>query len=295
MITFTAGGPALHKPFDGHSLLRLQQQLRSEIVDAPAVDVGEWHAMDVKDKPELVTHELQNVVIQYSIPAELKDLQKQYPGTQLEWAEEHFGERVSGEPLNPPPSHERWMGGRYNAEHQGEQGAFSHSYPERFWPAWAGAEYHAMKESRSVAWEPRHGIRFPYGDYGNILHMLYERPDTRQAYLPIWFPEDLCAADVAKERVPCTLGYHFLLRRGRLHLFYPIRSCDLIRYWPDDIYMACRLVQHTIEQLRIKETCDNAEREVWVNTRPGTLTMWAGSLHVFAGDLPKLRKENSNA
>src|SRR5690606_6346025 len=123
---------------------------------------------------------------------------------------------------------------------------FSHTYPERFWPKWAGVEDYGMK-LRDFTHE---GIRFLYGDYNDLIEVIKKDPTTRQAYLPIWFPEDLNAA-INGQRVPCTLGYHFIIRRGYLHINYFIRSCDIIRHFKNDIYLACRLVYDVIKKTKL--------------------------------------------
>src|SRR3954468_15378336 len=92
------------------------------------------------------------------------------------------------------------------------------------------------------------GIRYDYGDLQDVVDMLVRSPYTRQAVLPVWFPEDTGA--VHGERVPCTLIYHWMLRDGRLHCFYDIRSCDFVRYFRDDVYFAMRLTQWLIEQVQ---------------------------------------------
>jgi thymidylate synthase len=129
------------------------------------------------------------------------------------------------------------------------------------------------KFSRDMQPELR-GIRFEYGDLGDLVTLLRNEPHTRQAYLPIWFPEDLTAANQG-ERVPCTLGYHFLWRDGELNMTYLIRSCDLIRYFRDDVYMACRLLQWMCIELDLV---------------PGSLMMHIISLHIFEGDLRMLER-----
>lgn len=234
-----------------------------------------------------VTREAANVSFQYKIPvlvgALARDVQPNLP-----WAEDHFNERVSGKPLNPPPSHERWPYARAGNEEHMEGGKFSHTYPERFWPKYAamgGPNFEEYKEKGYI--EPRYGIRFAYGDYMDLVHLLWDSPQTRQAYLPIWFPEDLTAAREG-QRVPCTLGYHFLMRGNELNMTYFIRSCDLVRYFRDDVYMACRLVQYTLGLLRVKRT--DKHWAPWSIIQPGKLTMHIGSLHCFEGDVPMLEK-----
>jgi hypothetical protein len=141
---------------------------------------------------------------------------------------------------------------------------FSHTYMQRFWP-------------KSLA----HGIEFPLGDLDDVVQLLFEDPYTRQAYLPIWFPEDTGA--VHKERVPCTIGYFFIMRNNRLHMRYHIRSCDFNRYLRDDIYMAVRLQLWILEQLVDKELRSDIS-QLWVDVTPGDFLMDIDSLHVIGGD-----------
>jgi hypothetical protein len=252
----------------------IYNELRDRLLDdAPEVDVGEWHAQQV-DQDFLVSKELRNVVFEMGMPHTRHDAVDLIEPN-MPWAEQHFAERVGGKPLNPPPSHVNWPWASANEKHQTQGGgAFSHSYPERMWCA------HMRNHAGSTRY-PR-GIRFNYGDLGDLVELLRRNPRTRQAYLPIWFPEDLMAAHQG-ERVPCTLGYHFLIREGLLHVTYPIRSCDFIRYFNDDVYLAVRLAQWVRDQLENK----TGKLEYHV----GTLTLLINSLHIFKGDISRLERE----
>ena len=79
--------------------------------------------------------ELHNVVAEFSVPDSLQQWQDLCQ-PDLPWAEEHFQERVSGQPLNPPPSFIRWPW--HSAEEASkfltENRRFDHTYPERYWP-----------------------------------------------------------------------------------------------------------------------------------------------------------------
>jgi thymidylate synthase len=79
------------------------------------------------------------------------------------------------------------------------------------------------------------------------------------------------------ERVPCSLGYHFLIRRGKLSCRYFIRSCDFVRHFNDDVYMTARLMQWVADQLPGVEC--------------GKLLVWVGSLHCMKGDEAKIKME----
>jgi hypothetical protein len=108
----------------------------------------------------------------------------------LPWADDHFWERVGGVPLNPPPSHEWWPFTDKSNNQFREEEIFSHTYPERIWPKHAGTTPVAHA-----------GIRYPYGDFQDIVNLLAKEPYTRQAFLPIWFPED--TGVTFGGRVPC--------------------------------------------------------------------------------------------
>src|ERR1041384_5480764 len=177
--------------------------LVSDLMDTKPFQTGEWQAMDVSGSALHETHELEDVTLVWDqIPSHALDT---IPGIDFNWAREHFGERVSGEPLNPAPSHVRWpYAVRGNEDHTSDT-KFDHTYPERFWPEWAGDGGDRPANM---------GIRFPYGDLRDVVGLLATKPLTRQAYLPVWFPEDTGATE--GQRVPCTLGYHFMQRNNRL-------------------------------------------------------------------------------
>jgi len=167
------------------------------------------------------------------------------------WADIHFDERTGGAPLNPPPSHSMWLKDT-DKYMSGSQAAFSHSYPERMW-------------APSMS-----GIRFKTGNLSDGVSLLKKDPTTRQCYVPMWFPEDIVAANMG-ERVPCSFGWHFMLRGDQLHCSYHMRSCDVVRHLHNDLYFANRLTQWMIDQSGIDAT-------------PGYLHFSSTSLHCFAND-----------
>lgn len=246
-------------------------RLRKQLLDGKVVDRGEWQAMR-DDRPMTQVLETHNVSFTVNINGPVSLWMEQI-APNLPWAEDHFMERVSGEPLNPGEEYKNWPWYEQGVEEHKQPGKFSHTYMERFWP--------------THGYEPdygeyrRYGIRYEYGDLHHLVELLQTRPYTRQAYLPIWFPEDLTAANQG-ERVPCTLGYHFQMRpvgdTAALDVFYPIRSCDFFRYLRDDAYMAGRLVHWIVDQL------DGAVE--------GNLTMHIVNLHVFADEVGRLNLEH---
>jgi hypothetical protein len=216
----------------------------------------------MKDEATAYTHEIGPVTETFAVDVE-PSAWAEVIKPNLPWAEDHFQERIGGEPLNPSPSEAWWPFARQgNAEHKKDQ-KFSHTYPERFWPIEAGD---AIDPQLGV----NMGIRFGYGDLGDLIEILKRNPGSRQAYLPIWFPEDLNAA-LQGERVPCSMGYHFLGTGPDMLLdcVYTMRSCDIVRFYRDDVYMAGRLLQYVAEE---------------VGMTPNRLIVHIDNLHCFPGD-----------
>jgi hypothetical protein len=220
------------------------------------VDTGHWQGVTTEGHPEMVTKEITNASFVAAIPATpqqlIEDVRPNMP-----WAEEEFWERVGGEAHNPHRSMQQWPWWKGQIDDQ-----MSHTYSERFWPS-------VTEEGRI-----RGGIRYAYGDLQDVIDLLDHHPYTRQATLPIFFPEDTGALHGG--RIPCTLHYHFLRRNDRLHLWYTIRSCDAVRHFRDDVYMACRLVCWVIDQLY--------PNPVWEGVTPGWLHFTAYSFHVLKAD-----------
>lgn len=283
----------MSRPFTGaidKALFALQH--RSVIVHP-----DRWQAIDVSKMPEAATHEVLNYSLMASVYTEDLDVLREDIKPNLPWADSHFLERVGGVPLNPGVQWAHWPWGHSadkfrNVEmpnhpdhHRGPrvrmpvgdkwptQTGFSHTYMERMWPKKAN-----LDETTAQALGPsgaRVGLRYRLGDAMDVVQHLAEHPLSRQAYLPIWFPEDTGKSDV---RVPCTLGYHFIMRGGYLHCTYYIRSCDAYRHLRDDIYLTVRLQLWLLDQLRKRAP------ESWGEVSAGMFTMHIVSLHVFRND-----------
>ena len=204
------------------------------------------------------TLEYCNLYLDSEIPKTEKELAT-LSSPDLPWSEDHFQERIFGEPLNPGDQYKNWPWYSHLRDNKrfrnNEGGKFSHTYMERFWPP---------KELK--------GIRFNYGNLNDVIEKLREDRFSRQAYLSIWYPEDQSNNSV---RVPCTLGYYFILRDNKLSLTYHIRSCDAVRHFRNDIYMACRLAQHVALILKVEV---------------GGFYMWIGSFHCFQAEAKILKR-----
>ena len=240
------------------------------VLNGQLIQVSKWQGLEVKDTVFGNTVELLNYYFQYNIPSmNPNKLQTEILANQP-WSEAHFLERVSGLPLNPGKEFRNWpyyKSPERDAKFRAKEEKFSHTYMERYW-------HPKMK-----------GLRYETGNLGDVVNQLHKEPTTRQAYLPMWMSED--TGVLHGGRVPCSLGYHFILRKNYLHIAYFLRSCDYIRHFRDDVYLTCRLCIWMIEQLRKKDNC------FWNKVSPGILSMNIISLHMFENDYNFLFKKES--
>lgn len=268
--------------YQGDNFLSIFNRVKGDIVKQRPVMVGTWQSQSITTK----MLELLNVVIEWPMPDSPSVLGFE-TGARLPWAEDHFQERVGGKPLNPSPSEAWWPfrkkseDGDTNKEHKSEGEAFSHTYPERMWPKRAdGGNYYTTMD------DDIRGIRFAYGDLQDVVNQLARDLHTRQAYLPIWFPEDTGA--VHGKRVPCTLGYQFQIRDNKLDITYFMRSTDLLRHFQDDVYMAVRLAQVVADAIEDQRfvLSDGIED---VKVTPGKLIFHTTNMHIFEPDLELIK------
>lgn len=259
------------------------------LTEGEVVDTGRWQGYPTQGKPDLMTKEILNLQLEvpvYRLPSDDRsnlDLLAMEIRPNLPWADLHFNERIGGIARNPDPSyvHWPWWQGQESSK-QAEGGKFTHTYSERFWPRYAGTiPEQESPDAGEWTLDAHRGIRYEYGDLLDVMRLLLKEPHTRQAYLPIFFPEDTGA--IHGGRIPCTLGYHFMQRNDRLHLWYHIRSCDVVRHFRDDLYLACRLMLWALNTLS-RQSGD------WATTLPGNLYFTAYSFHIHMGDIHHVKK-----
>lgn len=241
----------------------IRSKLAERLLKTTPENHGKWQQLDVSGSDLHKTYELLNTTIWYDMPRSIHKL-RHYVDPDLPWAEAHFQERIGGRAINPGVEHKNWPyhAGQVKLHQNG--GKYDHNYMERFWPT-----------DIKVGGTPWEGYRFAVGDLGDVIKQLKVDPGTRQAYLPIFFPEDTGATE--GQRVPCTLGYHFIVRDGLLHMTYNMRSCEIYRHFTNDVYMAIRLAEYV------------AYNAFGNDVQIGQLTMNIVSLHGFVGDTDNIR------
>lgn len=246
------------------------------------VENQRWQSRDVKGVPGSKMQELFNTSFTVSLASQSISYYQNDIRPNLPWAENHFLERIAGIPWNPGEQWKHWPWANSADTFRAEAGKFSHTYMERYWPKLAGHKLtdENFKKHEAISVSMMRGIRYAYGDLHDVITLLQDDPGTRQAFLPVWFPED--TGVVHRERVPCTLGYHFLMRHGYLHMTYYIRSCDLTRHFRDDLYLSVRLL------LWVLGTLQSWAPSTWDTVRPGQFVFHCASLHCFENDFREL-------
>lgn len=257
------------------------------------VHTEKWQAMNIQKDPSARMVELLHTSLFVNLEyyrVDNEELQKNIEPN-LPWADNHFKERVCGYPINPGVEWANWPWANKAQESLDENGQFNHNYMERYWPGegvlsvptQTAAQYKETQrqDDGSLTTFPK-GIRHDYGDLEDLCELLAVEPSTRQAYLPIWFPEDTGTSHSGRK--PCTLGYHFIMRRGKLDITYYIRSCDAFRHIRDDIYLTVLLGKYILAR------CKELKPDNWAGVTLGTFNMHITSLHMFINDYLALYK-----
>lgn len=265
------------------------QDAKQRFPDTP-IPTHRWQGIDVPQRPEMQMHEVEYFSFLVDLCGiESLEVFRDVVRPNTPWADNHFEERVCGFPINPGHEWQNWPNADSAAEFLNHRGQFNHNYMERYWPQYAGIigacstpeEYEKQAQGDMIdmhlfeVHRPHRGIYHDYGDLAGVVRVLHRDPLTRQAILPVWFPED--TGDSHSDRKPCSISYHFMCRGNRLDMVYYIRSCDFVRHFRDDIYLTIRLQLWMLEQLRKK---DNN----WNEVRLGKFVMHIDSLHMFRND-----------
>ena len=197
----------------------------------------------VADNPDFETKELANYIYVVLDPDYTK-----IEGVHEDWVIAEWSDRLTGG-LNPGHAwktrRDVWVPFLHSKDRSGQlsptAGRFAYTYSDRM-----GGKH----------------LQF-------IIDELKRHPTSRQLWLPVW---DRLTDEKRRgeQRVPCSLGYWFVLRDKKLHLTYVMRSCDFHTHYPNDVALA---------SIMLKFVADNTGHPV------GTLTHFIGSLHVYAKDV----------
>lgn len=272
--------------FECGSFIRARSILREALLSAPEVKTERWQGVPMNTD----TYEVRNV--NFEVPLKNTWHLGYWQGDvrpNLPWADDHFLERVGGEPLNPGTQWRNWPYA-LRADKFRTAEKFNHTYMERLWPKFARRTETGVLPIGAPNWprrfpegdkRPKFGIAHGYGDLQDLVELLAEEPYTRQAWIPTFFPEDTGKSDGGRKM--CTLGYQIMVRDGEAHIWYPLRSCDFVRHWADDCYLAIRMLMWIADQ------CRRIAPRNWSEIKLGTFAMHCTSLHIFRSDREGLK------
>lgn len=105
-----------------------------------------------------------------------------------------------------------------------------------------------------------------------LILELDKRPGTRQAVMTMYDRHQDMNNWGGRDRIPCSMYYQFMVRDGKLHVIYTMRSCDFLTHFIHDVYFTLMLQAYIAGQLGIEA---------------GNFTHFMGSLHAYQKDLTK--------
>jgi len=193
----------------------------------------------IADDPDFLTQEYLNMIYTVTKP----DLSDLWGYSQVQWCEAEWIERLRG--LRPADHLAAWSLRPEVWQEFADRG-FGYTYGER---------YRSTPDSSD-------------GVLASIIDELRNHPDSRQLFMPVW--RELDNQVLGQRRVPCSLGYWFALRGGRLNITYLQRSGDYFTHLANDMYLTHKLQIYVAQQ---------------VGAKPGNFTHWIGSLHVYRRDV----------
>lgn len=227
--------------FVSFSCIELVEELRRELeeVAAPDYELPEDHPLKANSLPLEDTVGYKELLGASLVLLGWSDRERliEQEGLSLEFAKQDFLDRVGNSPVNPGKAVEIDTTGVLKPYLS--DGLLDYTYSERM-----------------------------FNQLQRVIDLLNTHPETRQAYMSIW-DRIVDPERFEVRRVPCSIGYHFLLRNGRLTMIYLMRSLDAGKCIAYDLYTSSRLLEYVAEK---------------VGAEPGALQLVIGSVHQFERD-----------
>lgn len=213
-----------------------QNEIRRDLAELGVeVHTDTMQDKDIAGDPDFFTMELQNYIYTVTDPD-----YTEIEGVHEAWAKKEWADRLAGE-LNPGTAfRERMEVWEQFLEKDSDGRKFAYTYSQRM-----GGQH-----------------------LQRLIDELELHPTSRQLYLPVWYPNDETRR--GHRRVPCSLGYHVMLRQGGIDLTYMMRSCDFHTHYANDVALA-NIMQHYI-----------AER---TGHKVGKFTHFIASFHIYKKDV----------
>lgn len=108
-----------------------------------------------------------------------------------------------------------------------------------------------------------------------IIEEFIRDPNSRRCVLNLWTKEiDLLGLENGI-RVPCSITYSWLIRDGKLNMFYHMRSCDIKNHFINDLWLAGMYNANLVSMLK------GTGEKPFQTLVPGSLTVTINSLHAY--------------
>lgn len=210
--------------------------------------------------------------------------------------------RDGGIPFNPPeliniaqklgltsfddPNILAWMNDELHQRLYGEE--VNYVYQRPFDKVAAESLHPKLKNTFEGSWPSYRYSERMVGALQNLTAHLLTAPDSRRAFWPIFHPIDAVRA-VYPTRVPCSLGYQFMIRRVddelKLICIYLQRSADFINFWLTDVWFAYRFQHVLAQELRM---WSKHHDQYLVDLQPGAFIHFITSFHMFDEGLAEI-------
>lgn len=188
----------------------------------------------------------------------------------MPWATTEWGDRVQAIMGNPSPLGTAWL---TRADDKMDWSEFI-EFDGRPLPHGVSLHEARMAHPRAANDPVRlaysYGERFALNDQVmRVIRELRRNPQSRQLYVAMWDPyQD--SERLGVRRVPCSLGWHFMMRGGKLNITYSMRSCDFVTHWQNDVWLTMMLLDLV---------CMKTGNE------PGQFSQFINSFHVYEQDV----------
>jgi Thymidylate synthase len=196
---------------------------------------------------------------------EVQDLQPTMP-----WAKREWDDRVAAVMGSPSPLGTAWQ---TRADEKMDWSEFI-EYDGKPLPPGISLERmkqlspHARLDPMRLAYS--YGERFALNDQVmRVIRELRRNPQSRQLYIAMWDPHQ-DSERLGSRRVPCSLGWHVMLREGLLHITYSMRSCDFVTHWQNDCWLTLMLLDFICMR---------------TGNHPGRFSQFINSFHVYEKDV----------
>jgi len=223
---------------------------------------------DIRNDPDYLTKEMQGYafkLVNWKWDAEMAKRVMEYffkekGGDVLTYVLAELRDRVSGTATNPGLAYVNRKNIWDEFLHDGK---FAYTYSERLAPQ----IFDILDELRHNP-ESRQGIL-------NIHSNICPEAAGQITFVPGRSVNQVdSSADLANKggggRIPCSMYYQIMVRKGRVDLIYTMRSCDFLTHFAVDICLAALMQDWFADQLGLEM---------------GMLTYFAGSFHAYQKDL----------